>query len=81
MPQKYYIHQFVTDIQSKDFGIQNYEEKLKKYGRAFDIVLLSSGEDGHIAALFPRHHSVRSDADFFLKMHHLPNPPSKDVNN
>ena len=69
------IHPFVTDIKSKDFGIQNHEEKLKKYGRAFDMVLLSSGEDGHIAALFPHHHSVRSDADFFLQMHHLPKPP------
>ena len=26
---------------------ENYEQELKKYGGAYDIILLSSGEDGH----------------------------------
>jgi len=31
-----------------------YENTLKKFDK-FDIVLLSMGEDGHIASLFPNH--------------------------
>ena len=36
---------------------------------------MSSGEDGHVAALYPNHHSIRNDSDFFLSMRDSPKPP------
>jgi len=41
----------------------------------FDLILISSGEDGHVAALFPNHHSVRKQAEYFLTMNDSPKPP------
>ena len=69
------IHPFQIDKNAKDYGLRTYEEKLKEYGEAYDVVLLSSGEDGHIASLFPDHHSVWNDSKFFLQIHDSPKPP------
>ena len=55
-------------------GAQSYEEELEELGGSFDIVLASSGEDGHIAGLYPHHHSV-SDEGVFITMDDSPKPP------
>ena len=65
------IHPFLVDK-----GIKEYEGELKVKGGAFDIVLLSSGEDGHIGALYPNHHSIQSESDMFLVMNDSPKPPA-----
>jgi len=63
------VHPFILDK-----GIKDYEEELKKYG-SYDIILLSSGEDGHIAALYPKHHSIKDESEFFIAMDDSPKPP------
>ncbi len=69
------IHPFIYDEQSDDAGIAEYTEELKVVGGRFDIILLSSGEDGHIGALYPDHHSIQSEADYFIKITDSPKPP------
>lgn len=69
------IHPFVLDRDIDDFGILHYEQELKRYGGIYDIVLLSAGEDGHIGALYPNHHSIKSEAEFYLTMNDSPKPP------
>lgn len=56
-------------------GLTTYAEKLKTYGGCFDIVLASSGEDGHIGSLFPDHQSVRQKGDGFILLDDSPKPP------
>lgn len=55
-------------------GVLKYETELRQFGR-YDVLLLSSGEDGHVASLFPRHHSIESEADYFVEMKDCPRPP------
>ena len=58
--------------------VKGYINELKSTGR-FDIVIVSAGEDGHIAALFPNHHSIKDKADYALQMDDAPKPPAKRV--
>lgn len=69
------VHPFAMDESKKNFGISDYEAELKKYGGVYDIILLSSGEDGHVAALYPNHHSVRDESEFYLIVHDSPKLP------
>jgi len=41
------------------------------------MVLLSSGEDGHVGALYPDHHSVKDDSEHYIVMHDSPKPPPR----
>ena len=43
------------------------------------MLLTSSGEDGHIGALFPKHQSVDSRNAYFVTMNDSPKPPSGRV--
>lgn len=56
-------------------GIAAYEKELKSLGGAYDIVLLSAGEDGHMGGLFPNHDSLKDDAEYFVEFHNSPKPP------
>src|SRR3989304_4783232 len=40
-------------------GIVPYNNEFRREAVAFDIVILSSGEDGHVGALCPDHHSIK----------------------
>ena len=57
-------------------GLEAYKNELKELSDSFDIVLLSSGEDGHVGALFP-HHSIKNPSDFFVIFNDSPKPPAK----
>lgn len=70
------VHPFVFDPKVPDKGTKSYQEDLEELGGAFDIVLVSSGEDGHIAGLYPQHHSVSEPDEFFITMDDSPKPPS-----
>ncbi|MFW5991422.1 MAG: 6-phosphogluconolactonase [Nanoarchaeota archaeon] len=69
------LHPFVYNPEEDDDGIKEYEEELKAVGGKFDIVLLSSGEDGHVGALYPNHHSIENESDYFLTINNSPKPP------
>ncbi len=69
------IHPFILDKSKSDCGISYYKEELKKHGGIYDIILLSSGEEGHIAALYPAHHSIKDESEYYITMHDSPNPP------
>ncbi|MAG16302.1 6-phosphogluconolactonase [Candidatus Woesearchaeota archaeon] len=40
-----------------------------------DIIILSSGEDGHVGALYPNHHSVKNESEGYIEMDDSPKPP------
>src|SRR3989344_1021449 len=65
------IHPFLIEK-----GIKQYQQELQKYGGVYDIILLSSGEDGHVGALFPNY-SVKDKGEFFVPMKDAPKPPKE----
>jgi 6-phosphogluconolactonase len=69
------VHPFIFKPDQKNKGIDEYKTELENYGGKFDIVFLSSGEDGHVAGLYPNHHSIKDDSDYFLIMDDSPKPP------
>jgi 6-phosphogluconolactonase len=68
-------HPFVFDPGSADRGTGHYARELADLGFRYDVVLLSAGEDGHVGALFPRHHSVEDRHRGFIVMDDSPKPP------
>lgn len=71
------IHPFEPDFDEDDQGLSSYTEEIKRLGGRYDILLLSSGEDGHVGALYPNHKSIESDAEYFLTMNDSPKPPKE----
>lgn len=71
------IHPFEPDFDEDDLGLSGYTEEIKRLGGRYDILLLSSGEDGHVGAVYPNHKSVESDAEYFLTMNDSPKPPKE----
>lgn len=67
------IHPFIVDSGKKDYGLADYENELKKFG-GYDIVILGTGEDCHIAALFADY-SVNNDSEYFMLLSDSPKPP------
>ncbi|MDD5162653.1 MAG: 6-phosphogluconolactonase [Candidatus ainarchaeum sp.] len=70
------IHKFAMN-KKPCFGLFDYEKELKKYGNFYDILVLSSGEDGHIASLFPKHDSIKNNSECYLIVKNSPKPPEK----
>lgn len=68
-------HPFPVDIPDPERAAREYGRALAELGSRFDVVLLSSGEDGHVASLFPDHHSVMDARHGFLVMDDAPKPP------
>ncbi|HEY5999827.1 MAG TPA: 6-phosphogluconolactonase [bacterium] len=69
------VHPFVLDPVAPDRGAARYERELAALGLRFDVVLLSAGEDGHVGALYPRHHSIDDRHHGFIVMDDSPKPP------
>lgn len=59
----------------------NHKERVERYTKllqkhdGFDICFFGVGEDGHIAALYPNHHSVKNESKGFITMEDSPKPP------
>ncbi len=69
------IHAFKHSPGSPDSGLDAYKKELIRMGNHFDIILLSSGGDGHIAALFPGHSTIYDDSEYFIRTFDSPKPP------
>jgi 6-phosphogluconolactonase len=68
------IHSFNLNTKAKDKGVKTYTKELKEFG-GFDIVIFGVGEDGHVGALYPEHHSVKNITKQFITMDDSPKPP------
>jgi 6-phosphogluconolactonase len=68
------VHPFAVDPSKPDVGLEAYARTLDTYGGVCDVVLLSAGEDGHVASLFPGH-SVMDDAPAYVLVSDAPKPP------
>ena len=69
------VHPFIYNPEKTDGGVKDHESEFKNIGPAFDIILLSSGHQGEVAALFPYHHSVKDVSEYFISLHDSPKPP------
>ena len=69
------MHPFIFQENKLDFGIKEYEKEIMKYGGSYDIVVLSSGEDGHIGSLFPNHPSIYDESEFYVLVKDAPKMP------
>jgi 6-phosphogluconolactonase len=69
------LHPFPLSLADHEAACDAYSSELTSYGGRFDAVLLSAGEDGHIASLFPFHQTIQSDAPMFLTTNSAPKPP------
>ena len=68
-------HPFILDPTGADRGARHYEQVLAEHGNRYDILLLSSGEDGHVGALYPNHHSLADKHRGYIVMADSPKPP------
>lgn len=70
------IHPFIYDFKNPIQSVIDYRATLNQCGGQFDIVLASSGEDGHIGSLFPNHHSLEKNQRGFFLLDDSPKPPA-----
>jgi 6-phosphogluconolactonase len=76
--RKYFPPSSIHAVPLKN-STESYKKTLLKYSGHFDIVLLSAGEDGHIASLFPNHKTIRSKENYFIKTSTSPKSPKSRV--
>lgn len=69
------VHPYRWRQEEPDHGLAAYNRTLERLGGTLDVLLLSAGEDGHIASLFPDHPSVRAPGPGFIAVDHAPKPP------
>jgi 6-phosphogluconolactonase len=72
-------HPFELDPDESDFGASAYGAELVALGGRFDIAILSAGEDGHCASLFPHHPSVKDEGEHFIIVEGSPKPPPRRI--
>lgn len=69
------VHPFMYDASNIFGSLKHYDQDHLKLGGVYDIILLSAGEDGHVASLFPNHGSVKNHASRFFYIHDAPKLP------
>lgn len=77
MAESVSIHPFLYDEKHPVQSIVDYREDLNRCGGQFNIVLASSGEDGHIGSLFPNHPLLKESQDDFFLLDDSPKAPAK----
>ena len=73
------LHPFVYQQGNEQDALHLYQQELADLGGRLEVLLLSSGEDGHIASLFPEHETIDSRDDSFLITHTAPKPPPQRI--
>lgn len=73
------LHPFIFEADNPEAGLISYNDSLKDCGGKVDIVLASSGEDGHIASLFPNHPSLWDRGELFILVHNSPKLPADRI--
>lgn len=73
------LHPFEFDPSDPQGSVDRYSQELDQLGGRFHIVLVSSGEDGHIASLFPGKAESRGAGEGFVLIDDAPKPPSRRV--
>ncbi|PRX32458.1 6-phosphogluconolactonase [Orenia metallireducens] len=73
------LHPFVYKSNQGDYGLNSYIEELNRYGGRMDMLLLSAGEDGHTASLFPNHPSIKQEDKSYILVDNSPKPPVKRI--
>ncbi|MCA3072571.1 MAG: 6-phosphogluconolactonase [Rhodocyclaceae bacterium] len=66
-------------IEAQAAAVDACNSELQALGGRFDAVLLSAGEDGHVAALFPGHRSIEDRSDGYFRFDDSPKPPASRV--
>ena len=66
-------------IEAEAAAVEACNRELQALGGRFDAVLLSAGEDGHVAALFPSHGSIEDRSDGYFRFDDSPKPPASRV--
>ncbi|MFT4312801.1 MAG: 6-phosphogluconolactonase, partial [Candidatus Woesearchaeota archaeon] len=69
------VHPFEYKADLPDFGVKEYESIVLGAQSALDIALVSVGGDGHIASLFPNHHSIKNDSIGYFSFDDSPKEP------
>ena len=72
-------HSFPFRPDQADAGVAAYDAALAAVGGRFDIAILSAGEDGHTASLFPGHPALDSGASGFVLVEGSPKPPPRRI--
>lgn len=73
------IHYFKALEENLEKAISDYSQQLADLGGYFDILLLSAGEDGHVASLFPEHETLYSDKEYYVFVKGSPKPPPNRI--
>ena len=63
----------------KEKGVEHYHREFLRAGAHFDIIVLGAGEDGHIAALFPRHCALKVEGKKYIQFNDSPKPPKERI--
>lgn len=71
------LHPFICNPGEEQVALAGYRQKLEHVSGRLDLLLLSSGEDGHIASLFPEHETIDSPDEFFITTSSAPKPPPR----
>jgi len=70
-----------NQIHAYDASLENaeevYSDELRKFNSAFEISILGSGEDGHVAGIFPNREFPEMKDTFFLRFDDSPKPPKE----
>lgn len=64
------VHPFET--------LEKYQDLLQGLG-GIHMLVLSAGEDGHVASIFPNHPSSQSDAEGYISVEDAPKEPSERI--